>query len=511
MEESKSVPVVQMKNIGKKFGNVRVLENVDFDIYPGEVHVLAGENGAGKSTLIKILGGVHTSYEGEIWFDGKQIHPESPIDANTIGISVIHQELTLVPCLSVVENLFMGRTKTRAGFVQDREQEEKARHLLENVGIQLNVRTLVEDLPISMRQLIEISRAVSLNARVIIMDEPSSALNTQDAEHLFNLIDRLKVEGRGIVYISHRMEEIERLADRITVLRDGKHIISDLAPRLPTHKLINAMVGREINEQIKRDGLTELGEEKFRVENATVYTYTTTTQKMVDSVSLSVRAGEVVGLAGLQGSGSSELLMGIFGGYERPVAERITLKGKEIKIHSPKDAIDQGIVLLTNDRKATGLVLPMSVIDNICIADLKHFVRKGWRNARQMADAALRHGKRLNLRVPSYESELTVLSGGNQQKVVIAKWLQTNPEVILLDEPTRGVDVGSKHEIYALIDELTKSGISILLITSEMPELLALSDRIVVMHRGKVTAEFSREEANAENVLEAAMGNRSKN
>ncbi|NMB55712.1 MAG: sugar ABC transporter ATP-binding protein [Leptolinea sp.] len=510
MDEAKSVPIVQMKNIGKKFGNVRVLEDVDFSIYPGEVHVLAGENGAGKTTLIKILGGVHTSFEGEIFYEGRLIHPDSPIDANNIGISVIHQELTLVPCLSVIENLFMGRTKTRAGFVLDREQEEKARQLLKNVGIDLDVKKLVEDLPISMRQLIEISRAVSLNARVIIMDEPSSALNTQDAEHLFKLIDRLKAEGRGIVYISHRMEEIERLADRITVLRDGKLIVTDMAANLPTHKLINAMVGREINEQIKRDGLTVPGEEKFRVENATVYTYGGTTQKMVDSVSLSVRAGEVVGLAGLQGSGSSELLMGIFGGYERPVAERIILNGKELKINSPKDAIDQGVVLLTNDRKATGLVLPMSVIDNICIADLKHFTKRGWRDARKMAESAMRLGKRLNLRVPSYESELTVLSGGNQQKVVLAKWLQTNPQVILLDEPTRGVDVGSKHEIYALIDELTKTGISILLITSEMPELLALSDRIVVMHRGRVTAEFTREEANAENVLEAAMGNGSK-
>ncbi len=507
MDEEKSVPIVQMKKIGKKFGNVRVLENVDFDIYPGEVHVLAGENGAGKTTLIKILTGIHTSYEGDIWFEGKQIHPNSPIEANAAGISVIHQELTLIPSMSVVNNLFLGRIQTKAGFVQDEEQIKKAEQLLENVGIKVDTRKLVEDLPISMRQLIEISRAISLNAKVIIMDEPSSALNAQDAERLFKLIDKLKSEGQGIVYITHRMEEIERLADRITVLRDGKFILTDKADNLPTHKLINAMVGREIDDQIKRDGNTRLGEVKFQVENATVYDRGGHNKKLVDGVSLSVRSGEVLGIAGLQGSGASELVMGIFGGYERPVAERMILNGKDLRIQSPKQAIDQGLALLTNDRKVNGLITSMSVIDNICMADLKSFLSYGWRNSKKELTAAMQHGKRLNLRVPSYESEVNVLSGGNQQKVVLAKWLQTNPEVILLDEPTRGVDVGAKHEIYLLIDQLTKTGISILLITSEMPELLALSDRIIVMHRGKVTAEYQKSDATAENVLEAAMGN----
>lgn len=506
MSDLQSVPVVQMKKIGKKFGNVRVLENVDFDIYPGEVHVLAGENGAGKSTLIKILSGIHTSFEGEIWFEGAHIHPASPIDANEIGISVIHQELTLIPCLKVVDNLFLGRAKTKAGFVQDHIQAEKAKRLLESVGIDVDVNKLVEDLPISMRQLIEIARAISLNAKVIIMDEPSSALNAEDAKRLFSLIDMLKSEGRGIVYISHRMEEIEHLADRITVLRDGKFIISAMAAELPTPKLINAMVGRELRDQIKRSGNTVLGNEKFRVENVNIYNHGHD-KKIVDGVSFSVCSGEVLGIAGLQGSGASELLTGIFGGYEIEVAERITLNGKQIKINSPKMSIDQGIALLTNDRKATGLIAPMSVTDNICLADLKSLSTYGFRDSMKQNQAALRHGNRLNLRVPSYNSDMSVLSGGNQQKVVIAKWLQTRPEVLLMDEPTRGVDVGAKHEIYALIDELTKTGISILLITSEMPELLALSDRIIVLHRGMLTAEFEKSAANAENILEAAMGN----
>jgi ribose transport system ATP-binding protein len=511
MVEQESVPIVQMKKIGKKFGNVRVLENVDFDIYPGEVHVLAGENGAGKTTLIKILTGVHTSYEGEIWFEGKQVHPDSPIEANAIGISVIHQELTLIPSMSVANNLFLGRPETKAGFVLDDKQAAKAAQLLENVGITVDTRKLVEDLPISMRQLIEISRAISLDAKVIIMDEPSSALNTQDADRLFTLIDKLKSEGRGIVYITHRMEEIERLADRITILRDGKFIITDMAVNLPIPKLINGMVGREINDQIKREGTTVLGEEKFRVENATIYDSGGHNKKMVDGVNLTVRSGEVLGIAGLQGSGASELLTGLFGGYRHSVAERMVLNGTELKIRSPKDAIDHGLALLTNDRKANGLITSMSVIDNVCMADLKSFVTYGWRNTKSERAAAMKHGKRLNLRVPSYDSEVNVLSGGNQQKVVLAKWLQTNPQVILLDEPTRGVDVGAKHEIYTLIDQMTKTGMSILLITSEMPELLALSDRIIVMHRGKVTAEFQKSEATAENVLEAAMGNGRKN
>lgn len=506
MNDQQTVPIVQMKNIGKKFGSVRVLENIQFDIYPGEVHILAGENGAGKSTLIKILAGIHTAFEGEIWFEGKKIHPTSPTDANKIGISVIHQELSVIPCLTVVDNLFMGRNKTRVGFVQDQEQAESAKKLLQNVGIEVDVRKLVEDLPISTRQLIEIAHAISLNAKVIIMDEPSSALNAHDAQHLFSLIHSLKSEGRGIVYISHRMEEIEHLADRITVLRDGKFIVSAMAADLPTPKLINAMVGREIKEQINRSGDTILGNEKFIVENVTIYDQRRN-KKLVDGVSFSVKSGEVLGIAGLQGSGASELLTGIFGGYEVEVAERITLNGESIKIDSPQKAIDQGVALLTNDRKATGLIIPLSVTDNICLADLKSLSTRGFRNLKKQRQAALQHGNRLNLRVPSYESDMTVLSGGNQQKVVIAKWLQTQPEVMLLDEPTRGVDVGAKHEIYTLIDELTKTGISILLITSEMPELLALSDRIIVMHRGKLTAEFERATANAENVLEAAMGN----
>ena len=508
MAENQPTPIVQMKGIGKKFGPVRVLENVDFDIYPGEVHVLAGENGAGKSTLIKILSGVHTSYEGEIWFNGQKIAPSSPIEANNIGISVIHQELSLIPSMSVVDNMFLGRTKSKAGIVQDAAQKEQAKKLLENIDININVEELIEDFPISIRQLIEISKALSLNAKVIVMDEPSSALNTQGAEKLFKLIDKLKTQQCGIVYISHRMEEIERLADRITVLRDGKLIDSRLAADMPLPKLINLMVGREINDQIHRETI-EFGSEKMLVENVTIHKPGGQGIKLVDDVSFSIKTGEILGIAGLQGSGASELLVGLFGGYERSVARNILLNGKKIENRSPKTSIKNKVALLTNDRKATGLVLPMSITDNVCLAGLRELAKNGWRNQNTEKEAALKLGQRLHFRVPSYETEVENLSGGNQQKVAVAKWLQVFPEVLLLDEPTKGIDVGSKHEIYHLMNELTKTGISIVLITSEMPELLALSDRIIVMHRGKITAEFSKSEANAENVLEAAMGKRS--
>jgi ribose transport system ATP-binding protein len=498
-------PIINMKRIGKKFGTVRVLQDVDFNIYPGEVHILAGENGAGKSTLIKILSGVHTSYEGEMLFDGKPFTPGSPLEAKDIGISVIHQELSAIPAMSVVDNLFLGRAPTKAGFVLDKIQNSKAKTLLEEMGIEVNIEDPIENYPISIQQLIEITKAVSVNARVIVMDEPSSALNSNDAERLFTLIERLKNDGCGIVYITHRMEEIKRLADRITVLRDGKYVGTALAEDLPIPKLINWMVGRDISAQIPQHE-TLSGTEKFRVENVTIYKSDEMREKLVDGVSLSVKSGEILGIAGLQGSGASELFMGIFGGYEKETAGRIVLNGESIRIKSPHDAINNKIALLTNDRKANGVVLPMSITDNICMPDLVNLAKRGWRNHAQEGIVVREHGQRLNIHVPSYETEVGNLSGGNQQKVVFAKWLQTKPEVLLLDEPTRGIDIGAKHEVYELLNELTKTGMAILLITSEMPELLALSDRIAVMHRGKITAEFDKKDATAETVLEAAMG-----
>jgi len=498
-----SNPIVSMKAIGKVFGKVRVLENINFDIYPGEVHILAGENGAGKSTLIKILSGVYSSSEGTIMMNGSEIAPQTPLEANSIGISVIHQELSLVPSMSVKDNLFLGRPHTRAGFILDKEHHKQASSILSEMGIDVDIDEKIESLPISIQQLIEIAKAMSINARVIIMDEPSSALNTKDVEILFSLINKLKKQGAGIVYISHRMEEIERLADRITVLRDGKLIGTALAANLPIPKLINWMVGRDLTDQFSRHD-TSTGIEKLRVENLTVKNKTG--NKTVDNVSMSVNEGEILGIAGLQGSGASELLMGIFGGFKAKAADRLFLNGDELSVKSPADAINKKIALLTNDRKATGLILPMSLTANICMAGLKGLTKWGWRTHSKEKVAAKKHGTELSIRANSYDMEVNMLSGGNQQKVAIGKWMQIAPEILLLDEPTRGIDIGAKHEIYQLMNDWTKQGISILLITSEMPELLAMSDRILVMHRGSITAEYMKNEFDAEKILESAMG-----
>ena len=500
-----STPLISMENIGKRFGKVQVLENIDFNLYSGEVHILAGENGAGKSTLMKILSGVYTDFQGTIKMEGRRINPATPLEANNLGISVIHQELSLIPTMNVRDNLFLGRPLTKGGFILDREQKHKAQLVLKEVGLDIPVDNLVDDLSISMQQLIEIAKAISINAKIIIMDEPSSALNSQDVELLFSLIKKLKNQNCGIVYISHRMEEIEKLADRITVLRDGKYVGTALAENLSIPLLINWMVGREMKNLFPRHEVSA-GKEKLRIENLNVYKNKIKGKRVVNGVSFSVNSGEILGIAGLQGCGASELLMGLFGGYNKKCADHIFLNGKEIIIKNPRDAIKKRIALLTNDRKATGLVLSMSIIANICMAGLKKLTTWGWRKKSREKEASVKQGEILQIRTPSYEMDANQLSGGNQQKTAIGKWMQISPEVLLLDEPTRGIDIGAKHEIYGLMNQWTKKGISIVLITSEMPELLAMSDRIIVMHRGSFTAEFLRDEASAEKILEAAMG-----
>jgi ribose transport system ATP-binding protein len=497
--------LVSMHGITKFFGPVKVLDQVDFSIYPGEVHILAGENGAGKSTLVKILAGAYADYQGRILMEDREIRPSSPLDANRHGIAAIHQELSLIPSMSVADNFFLGHPLTRMGLVRERAHRRSAAEVLSRAGLDVDVSALVEDLPISIQQLIEITRAIRLNARVLIMDEPSSALNVYDVETLFALVRQLKGENRGIVYITHRLEEIHRLADRITVLRDGKLVGSALAPEVPEKKLIHWMVGREMEEQFPRH-TPQTSSEVLRVENLSVYKAGRARRPLVDGVSLAVGRGEILGIGGLQGSGASELFLGLFGAFPKRTEGRVFIEERSVRIRSPREAIAKGLALLTNDRKATGLVPSMSVTANLCVTSLQSLSRYGWRRPRAEERMATGMGRTLQLRAASYDMDVGDLSGGNQQKVAIGKWLSTDPLIMLLDEPTRGIDVGAKHEIYQLMNEWTARGISILLVTSEMPELLAMSDRIIVMHRGIITAEFSRQEATAENVLEAAMG-----
>ncbi len=500
-----SKPIVSMMNIQKSFGPVNVLNNVNLDVFPGEVHVLAGENGAGKSTLIKILAGVHTDFEGLLIFGDRFIRPASPQEANKIGIVAIYQELSMVPSMTVADNIFLGRAHTVAGFINDHKHQADARRALDLLGLDVDVSQYVETLPIGTQQMLEIAKALSVDAKVIIMDEPTSALSGPEVTKLFQVIMNLKTRGCGIIYITHKMEEIEQIADRITVLRDGSHIGTSLASDLPTPKLIHMMVGRTLDQQFPRHQ-PHIGAFRLEIEDFTVFSRERNERPMVERVSLQVRAGEILGIGGLQGSGASQLLMGLFGGYGHAAQGKVRLNGCDVQIRSPRHAIRSGIALLTNDRKATGLVLSMSIIANMTLADMRTFSPHGIFKPAQERQAAEALGSALHLRAASLEMEVAALSGGNQQKVAMAKWLQVKPQVLLLNEPTRGIDIGSKHEIYQLMNEWTAEGIAIILITSEMPELLAMSDRIAVMHRGRKTAEFTRIEATPELVLEAAMG-----
>lgn len=507
--------LVRMNGITKAFGPVTVLRDVSFTIHGGQVTVLAGENGAGKSTLIKILAGVHTEYEGQIEIGGEEVQFSSPMQAVDRGIAVIHQELSLVGAMSVADNLLLGRPITLAGFVRRRQQNHYARELLGQLRLDIDPEVPVETLPIAQQQLVEIAKAIggltrrdAAGPRVVIMDEPTSTLTANDAEHLFALIDRLKGQGCGIVYISHKMEEIEQLADRIVVLRDGEVVGEAPVARMPPAELVRLMVGRRIDEQFPPRTTPAHATSQapaLAVEHITVRS-ATGAPPLVNDVSLQVAPGEIVGLGGLQGSGNSHLLMGIFGAYGRRTRGRVAVDGQEIAPTDPGQAIAAGMALLTNDRKGNGLVLPMSVSANLSLAALPRFSPWGWRRGDLERRAAREAVGTIRLRAASPAMPVAELSGGNQQKVVLAKWLQTNPRVLLLDEPTRGVDVGAKREIYELIYRLTDNGLAILLITSEMPELLALSDRILVMHRGRITAEMNREEATPDRVLEAAMG-----
>jgi ABC-type sugar transport system ATPase subunit len=502
-------PLLRMRGITKRFGRVTVLADVQFEVRAGEVHVLAGENGAGKSTLIKILAGVHTDFEGGLELAGTAVRPRTPLEANALGIAVIHQELSLIGPMSVADNIFLGRTPTRAGLVRDRRQREEARAWMRELGLEIDVRRPVEQFPVSVRQLIEIAKALSHRARLIVMDEPTSALSAPEVERLFALIQSLKQRGCGIVYITHRMEEIRCIADRITVLRDGRWVGTAPAPELPARKLIQWMVGRDVGEQFPRRA-AHPGPERLELEAFSVYPGGFSGPGAV-RVSLTARAGEIVGIAGLQGSGASELFLGLFGAYGKAVRGGARLDGQAFHLASPGRAIASGVALLTNDRKATGLVLSLSIAANATLAGLQALSPLGWRRPARERDAASRTLAPMRLRAPSLDLEVGALSGGNQQKVALAKWLQTEPRLLLLDEPTRGIDVAAKREIYQLMEQWTARGIAILLITSELPELLTLSDRIVVLHRGRVTARLNGPDATPEAVLAAAMGHEPSN
>jgi ribose transport system ATP-binding protein len=502
---SSTPPLLLMRNIRKSFTGTVVLSDVRFDLQPGEIHILAGENGAGKSTLIKILCGVHVEYDGTIELEGRPVKFSSPQDAASHGITAIHQELSLVPSMSVGDNIFLGRERRgRLGCVDFASQETGGGEILSRLGVDVEIRRAVEEYPISLQQMVEIAKALSIDARIIVMDEPTSALTEPEVERLFKTIATLREQGRAIIYITHKMEEIYKIGDRITVLRDGEYIGTAAVSDLPKQELIRWMVGREISDQFPSRA-PKADQERLRAEHFTV-PGPHGARPLVQDVSFSVRSGEILGIAGLQGSGASELLHGLFGSFGTTLAGELFLDDRRFEVRSPRHSINHGLALLTNDRKTTGLVLGMRMPENVTLASLARYSPGYWMRNSLEVRCAERHQKELNIKAARLDMEVSELSGGNQQKVALAKWIETQPKVLLLDEPTRGIDVAAKHEIYELMNKWTSAGCAIVLITSEMPELLALSDRIMVMHRGRITLRLQRGEATQENILHAAMG-----
>lgn len=492
-------PALQMRAITKTYPGVRALDGVDFNVLPGEVHALLGENGAGKSTLMKILAGAQPMDSGEILIDGKPVTIVSPQAAMDLGISIIYQEFNLVPYMTAGENIYLGRepSSTLPGTVDFGKLFSDSQKVIDDLGVSLSARTLVADLSVAQQQMVEIAKATSRKSRIIAMDEPSATLTDHELESLFRLIRQLKKQGVSIIYISHRLEEVFEIADRATVFRDGQFVGTVNVADTNREEIIKLMVGRELTETMPKRS-AELGEPALSVKGLN-------RGKSIRNVSFTVRKGEVLGLAGLVGAGRTEVARAIFGADPIESGE-IVLEGKKVSIHSPQDAINLGIGLVTEDRKAQGVVLGMAVRENITMAKLSAVSLLGIVSRNKERQVAKQYVEDLLIKTPTIEQEVQNLSGGNQQKVVLAKWLFTKSKVLIFDEPTRGIDVGAKTEIYNLMNRLAEQGVAIIMISSELPEILGMSDRILVMHEGRIAGELSRDEATQEKIMHLATG-----
>jgi D-xylose transport system ATP-binding protein len=501
------MPLFEMRDIVKEFPGVRALDGVSLILDPGEFHALVGENGAGKSTLMKVLSGVYPagSFEGQILIENEPRKFRNVRESEAAGIAIIFQELSLVKELTVGENIFLGQEPSRFGVIDWSELYHKASTLLRDLQLNIDPRIHVGRLGFGQQQLVEIAKALSKNARILVLDEPTAALTEAEVETLFSILRKLKDRGVAMVYISHKLDEVFRLSDRITVLRDGRTVGTHNASELTRKRVIELMVGREVND-IFPEAHHQFTDNALEVDGLAVYSTDGRTTKLVDNVSFTVRGGEVLGIAGLMGSGRTEVLSAIFGAWKGNVKGSVKVNGLHVEIGSPADAIRLGISFVTEDRKRYGLILDQTIRDNITLAGLKSLSGPVLTNQAKEMRAARRQMDSLRIKARSPMTIAGTLSGGNQQKVVLGKWLLTEPKILFLDEPTRGIDVGAKQEIYTEINKLAKEGLAIVLVSSELPEILGMSDRILVLHDGKVTGEFDRSEASPEKVMAAATG-----
>jgi ribose transport system ATP-binding protein len=491
---------LRLEGISKSFPGVKALNNVHLNVRKGEVHGLVGENGAGKSTLMKILSGAYGKDKGEIYWQGQKVEINKPKDSESLGIAIIYQEFNLVPQLSISENIWLGReplANKTLHLIDWNEMHKKSSQMLQELNLEIDPTRPVAGLGVASQQMIEIAKALSLNAKLLIMDEPTSALSKNEIDQLFSVIRKLKAKGVSVIYISHHLDEVYEICDRGTVLRDGNYIATIDPKETTKDQLIQLMVGRTLDQQYPKIK-TKRGKELLRVENLNQ-------KNILKDINFSAYAGEILGISGLVGAGRTELVKAVFG-VDPIDSGKIFVGGNEIKIKSPQSAIQAGMGLLPEDRKYEGLVLKLSVKQNVSMASLDKFKRHGMLQLKIEKIKVMDFIDKLRILTPSIEKEVQNLSGGNQQKVVLAKWLASQSQILIFDEPTRGIDVGAKVEVYNLMNELVKNGVAVIMVSSEMPELLGMSDRILVMQQGRLMCEFNCEEATQEKILSAAMG-----
>lgn len=503
--------ILEMQNITKLFPGVKALDNVNLKVNRGEIHALCGENGAGKSTLMNVLSGVYPfgSYSGNIIFNSKECKFKKIKDSEEEGIVIIHQELALVPYLSIAENMFLGNERATAALINWNETYMKAKQYLTKVGLKDDPNTLIKDIGVGKQQLVEIAKALAKNVKLLILDEPTAALNEEDSDNLLNLMLDLKKDGITSILITHKLNEVEKVSDQITVIRDGSTIetLTKGVHEMTEDRIIKGMVGRDLtNRYPKRE--PKIGEIAFEVKDWNVFHPVNEGQKVVKDANFKVRKGEIVGFSGLMGAGRTELAMSIFGrSYGKHITGTIIKDGKEIVLKNVKQAIDNGIAYVTEDRKQAGLNLIDSIKRNITIANLEKISKYGINDENKEIQIAEEYRKKLNIKSPSILQKTVNLSGGNQQKVVLSKWIFTEPDVLILDEPTRGIDVGAKYEIYTIINKLADEGKVVIVISSELPEILGICDRVYVMNEGKIVGELDRKDASQESIMKCIMKN----